>query len=76
MTEKLPSAAQTKATRFRWMQTNNDGQGTDVWSIDSVTIIQDVTSVGYIAQFDLNIGCGRYTSSNSGRYRQSQKFVV
>jgi reelin len=68
VTETLPDKARTTATRFRWVQPSNDGKDTDVWSIDSIVITQDVTSTHtqYVAQFDINIGCGQFTSSNSG----------
>ena len=76
MTEKLPDEARTTATHLRWVQSSNDGKDTDVWSIDSIVIIQDVTPVDqYVAQFDINIGCGQFMSSNSGRYWISSQNV-
>ena len=35
---QLPSAARSKSTRFRWLQTTNSGINADVWSIDDVYI--------------------------------------
>ena len=68
MTETLPDVAQTARTRFRWVQKNNDGHDTDVWTIDSIVIIQDVTAIQYVAQFDINVGCGQFLSSYNERY--------
>ena len=67
MTETLPVVAQTTRTRFRWVQKNNDGLNTDVWSIDSVVITQDATAFQYVAQFDINVGCGENLSLRNER---------
>lgn len=35
---KLPSAAQTANTMFRWQQPANDGAGTDYWGLDNIEL--------------------------------------
>ncbi|MEM7036159.1 MAG: hypothetical protein AAF570_04195, partial [Bacteroidota bacterium] len=47
VSEPIPPAAQSNATRFRWRQLNNSGNNFDNWAIDDVSIGGGASIVGY-----------------------------
>ena len=67
MSLTLPLDARNVSTRFQWTQDVHNGADTDVWSIDSIIIRQNLTETWYVAQFDINVGCGlRSANENEG----------
>ena len=65
----FPSAAQTRSTRFRWLQASNSGPNYDVWSIDDVYIGSGVTGNFYESfeqSTDKLLASGKWISLGSG----------
>ncbi len=63
--EQIPLAAQTTATRFRWIQTATSNAGFDHWGLDNISISQAAPSFTITWLHDLySYGMGNYTGNN------------